>query len=136
MTWDDARVMQRSPFVTIGAHSLSHPILKSLSEADAFNEIHGSKLVTEKQLGCEVRHFAYPFGSPIQVGAREYKLAERAGFVSAVSTRMANIMPQHRNHMHALPRIYFHEQNINQLDMRISGATSAKRWRGRRVVTV
>lgn len=46
----------------IGSHSSNHPNLKLLSEAEAREEIFGSKKKLEDQFGVQVRHFCYPFG--------------------------------------------------------------------------
>lgn len=46
----------------IGSHSSTHRNLKLLGEAEAREEIFGSKKKLEDQFGVPVRHFCYPFG--------------------------------------------------------------------------
>jgi peptidoglycan/xylan/chitin deacetylase (PgdA/CDA1 family) len=46
----------------IGAHTLTHPDLRSLSLAEAREEIMGSKKKLEDWFGREVKHFAFPYG--------------------------------------------------------------------------
>lgn len=46
----------------IGSHSMTHPNLKTLSAAEAREEISSSKKSLEDQFGVAVRHFCYPFG--------------------------------------------------------------------------
>ncbi|MBV8587093.1 MAG: polysaccharide deacetylase family protein [Verrucomicrobia bacterium] len=46
----------------IGAHTLTHPDLRSLSLSEAREEIVGSKKKLEDWFGREVRHFAFPYG--------------------------------------------------------------------------
>jgi peptidoglycan/xylan/chitin deacetylase (PgdA/CDA1 family) len=61
LDWSQIREMARAG-MTIGAHSMSHPDLRRLSDRDVSVEILGSKKVLEDRLGCEVSSFAYPFG--------------------------------------------------------------------------
>ena len=66
--------------MSIGAHSLSHPILARASEELAGQEISESRSVLEKALGQTVWAFAYPFGDAGTVTGRDLRLAEEAGF--------------------------------------------------------
>jgi len=66
--------------MTIGAHSLSHPILARTSEELAWQEISESRNVLEKALGQTVWAFGYPFGTAATVTGRDLRLAEQAGF--------------------------------------------------------
>jgi peptidoglycan/xylan/chitin deacetylase (PgdA/CDA1 family) len=66
--------------MTIGAHSLSHPILARASEELAWQEVSESRKVLEKALGQTVWAFGYPFGNAATVTGRDLRLAEQAGF--------------------------------------------------------
>jgi peptidoglycan/xylan/chitin deacetylase (PgdA/CDA1 family) len=66
--------------MTIGAHSLSHPILARASEELAWQEISESRSVLEQALGKPVLAFGYPFGNAATVSGRDVRLAEQAGF--------------------------------------------------------
>ena len=66
--------------MTIGAHSLSHPILARASEELAWQEISESRKVLEEALGQTVWAFGYPFGDATTVTGRDLRLAEDAGF--------------------------------------------------------
>jgi peptidoglycan/xylan/chitin deacetylase (PgdA/CDA1 family) len=48
--------------VTIGSHTSTHPLLPSISEGDAHEEIMGSRRKLERLLGREIRLFSFPFG--------------------------------------------------------------------------
>jgi peptidoglycan/xylan/chitin deacetylase (PgdA/CDA1 family) len=69
--------------MSIGAHSVTHPILSSCSEEEARREIQESKISLERALGRPVWAFAYPFGNPSTMGDRELCLAGEAGFSCA-----------------------------------------------------
>jgi peptidoglycan/xylan/chitin deacetylase (PgdA/CDA1 family) len=82
-----------------------------------------------------VVHLAYPYGDKIAAGAREFALAQAAGFKTAVTTRPGMIFPESAKHPTALPRISL---NGNYQDARIlpvltSGAATAVWNRFRRV---
>ncbi len=105
MTWEEARTLAQDPLVTIGAHTESHCQLSVLPQAEAKEEMLGSKQKIEAALDREVRHFAYPFGGAQSAGRREFALARECGFVTAGTTRCANLFPEHRRAMQALPRL-------------------------------
>lgn len=66
--------------MTLGAHTLSHPVLAELSSDLARAEIAECRRGIESALGCPVWAIAYPFGDPASVSDREYRLAEEAGY--------------------------------------------------------
>ena len=71
----------------IGGHTVNHPILTVLDEAQARAEIVGGKRCLEEITGAPVTLFAYPNGKPGQdYGPRDVKLVRQAGFAAAVST--------------------------------------------------
>lgn len=104
-SWDEIAALSRDPLVTIGAHTLSHPVLSRLSEDEAAREIAGSKEVLEARLARPVRHFAFPHGDADAAGPRERRLAAEADFVSAVTTRPGHLWSRHRDRMTGLPRV-------------------------------
>jgi peptidoglycan/xylan/chitin deacetylase (PgdA/CDA1 family) len=105
LSWSELESLAGEPDVTIGAHTISHPMLAKLGSFVAMDEIGGSKAYLERRLGREVRHFAYPFGDPSVAGPREFGLARQAGFVTAVTTRPGHVFADHGAHLHALPRV-------------------------------
>ncbi len=105
LPWETLRALSGAPGVTIGAHTLTHPMLAKHDEETARNEIVESKVRLEAALGMPVRHFAYPVGDPASAGPREFALVREAGFASAVTTRPGHLFPEHAAHLHALPRV-------------------------------
>jgi len=67
----------------IGAHTLSHPELSSQPCDLARSEISQCRGILESCTACPVPAFAYPFGNPSAVGAREVGLVEQAGYECA-----------------------------------------------------
>lgn len=73
--------------MTIGAHTMSHPILSSVDEFSAGQELRGSKIELEKITGAPVEYFAYPNGKPGQdFLAAHTQMARNCGFSAAFTT--------------------------------------------------
>lgn len=73
--------------MAVGGHTVSHPILARLPEAEARREIVSGKLILENLVQAPVRLFAYPNGRPRDDFAIEHaKLVREAGFDAAVTT--------------------------------------------------
>ena len=66
--------------VTLGAHSLTHPVLPTASEAVRRREIAGARRWLERGAGVPVRYFAYPDGA---ADARARRLVAAAGYRAA-----------------------------------------------------
>jgi peptidoglycan/xylan/chitin deacetylase (PgdA/CDA1 family) len=86
MSSEQVRALARAG-MQIGAHTVNHPILSRLSDADSAYEIAASKADLQDLLGQSVTLFAYPNGRPGRdYGKREVESVRRSGFVAAVST--------------------------------------------------
>jgi peptidoglycan/xylan/chitin deacetylase (PgdA/CDA1 family) len=134
--WDEiAALSTDEPALTIGAHTLSHPMLAKWDEADARCEIAESKSEIEARLGRPVRHLAYPVGDPGSAGTREFRLASEAGFATAVTTRPGHLFAGYRDHLTALPRVSIN--GLHQTDAAVRALLSGVPFlvwnRGRRV---
>jgi len=71
----------------IGAHTVTHPILRSISDSEAAEEMSRSRTALESLSGAPVRTFAYPNGRlGDDYDARHADIARRTGFELAVST--------------------------------------------------
>ncbi len=93
----------RDAGMTIGAHTVSHPILAGLSDVDARYEIERGKVWLEHALQEPVRFFAYPNGKPgADYGAAHVRMVCDLGFKAAVST--ARGAAQRSSDVFQLPR--------------------------------
>lgn len=134
--WSELRELARHELATIGAHSLTHPRLAKLDVDAAAAQMAESRRRVSVELEVEASHFCYPVGDPTSAGRREFELAARLGFDSAVTTRPGMIFPEHREHLTALPRLSINgrHQSVAALDILLSGAPFALMNRGRRVM--
>lgn len=94
---------------TIGCHTHSHPIFNNLSHDKIIKDIAKAQKLFEQKLHFTPTHFAYPFGSRVEVGSNHFSLIQNLGFKTATTTRHGSIYPQHAKHIHALPRVFFNE---------------------------
>ena len=86
MTGDQVRGLAEAGF-EIGAHTVSHPILRVLDEPQARTEVEESRRFLEKLTGRRVGLFAYPNGRRGEdYGERDVEIVRDAGFQAAVST--------------------------------------------------
>jgi peptidoglycan/xylan/chitin deacetylase (PgdA/CDA1 family) len=69
--------------MSIGAHTISHPVLSLCSDEESRHEIQTSKANIERVLGRTVWAFAYPYGDFSTMGEREVRLAKESGFSCA-----------------------------------------------------
>ncbi len=123
---NELRSLADDPLATIGAHTVTHPALATLEEADASRELVDNRAYLQARLDRDVAHLAYPFGSPLACGPREQKLAREAGFKTAVTTSNQPVFAQDRSELYALPRVSVHPHwTLAHLDAEISGLTLA-----------
>lgn len=83
----DGVVQLRDLGMEVGAHTVNHPILRSVSDQRAADEIGGSRETLAQWLGVTPRVFAYPNGVPGRdYTGRDVSLVQKAGFEAAAST--------------------------------------------------
>ena len=87
MMRDDGIRALRAAGMEIGAHSVTHPILARVPQADAREEIVESGRRLADILREPTRLFAYPNGKPGQdYGPEHVRMVQEAGYRAAVST--------------------------------------------------
>lgn len=138
MSWDELRILSRSPLCTLGAHTLNHYHLARLAYEDAVFEIEQSANVLTVEIGEKPQHLAYPYGGPQAVGAREAGIARELGFATAVTTRHGLLHDDHASVPHCLPRVSINGNFQRPAYVRtlLSGIAVPLSNRGRKVVTV
>ncbi|GEO99597.1 polysaccharide deacetylase family protein [Methylobacterium haplocladii] len=135
LSWDELRVLAADPAVTIGAHTLSHPMLAKHGADIARREMAESRARIAAELGREIRHLSYPVGDPTSAGRREFAISAELGFATAVTTRPGHLFADHAGHLNALPRVSingFHQTDAALASL-ISGVPFLAWNRGRRL---
>ncbi|MRR49783.1 MAG: hypothetical protein EG825_02535 [Rhodocyclaceae bacterium] len=85
LSTEELQRLARSPVVTLGAHSVTHPVLSSLSDADLEREIVDSRSRLEEMSGCPVTVFAYPYGGKADFSTTAAQLCRSAGYEKAAA---------------------------------------------------
>ena len=80
--WDELRTLDPS-IVTVGSHTLTHPVLPSMSAAEIEAELRDSRRMIEANLGRSAEFFSYPNGDvderTLSGVRRYYRAAVRTG---------------------------------------------------------
>jgi peptidoglycan/xylan/chitin deacetylase (PgdA/CDA1 family) len=85
ISWQEAREMAEHN-ITIGAHTVTHPILTRIAPEQALEEIVHSKETIERHLQRDVTLFAYPNGQRDDFNESIKGAVQAAGFAGAVTT--------------------------------------------------
>ena len=131
MSWRELAELATDPLVTIGAHTVTHPMLAKLARDTVRSEMDLSRSVIEAALAVRPQHLSYPFGDRSSAGAREFEIAAELGFKTAVTTRPGVLFSKHAQCLMALPRISLNGdyQRIRYVRVLLSGAATAM-WNG------
>lgn len=94
-TWEQAQEMQASGWVTFGGHTLHHPVLALLTNADeACKEVATCRSQLQEKLERPVRVFAYPHGGIDHIGVNGMLAVQHAGYRWALTTLQGANTPQ------------------------------------------
>lgn len=131
LSWDELKPFAADPLVTIGAHTVTHCNLAKQTAQGAAHELAASRTNIEDALQRPAIHMAYPYGDRGAAGAREFALAQSAGFVTAVTTRPGIVSSDNSAQLTALPRVSLNGnyQDTRYLPVLTSGAATAM-WNG------
>ncbi len=115
MSWEQLRAWNAAG-MEIGSHSMAHPALVCLTDDAMLNDLAGSKLELEKQLGILINFIAYPYGV---CDARVKKITKQAGYLAAVAIYTGS--PLWSNDLFGLRRIVVSEKNsVAEFAMKVS----------------
>jgi peptidoglycan/xylan/chitin deacetylase (PgdA/CDA1 family) len=85
LSWDAVRTLKKKGF-EIGSHTVEHPILTRIPEQSLDQELRGSKLTIEEQIGGNCRCFAYPNGEEEDISKVITERVEQVGYDFAFTT--------------------------------------------------
>ena len=132
ITWEMLDTLAKDPLIEIGAHTITHPRISSLTPEAAFAELEGARVRLNERLGLNVAHFAFPYGRAADAGPRDFALAREAGFLSAATTRKGLV--RGGQDQFSLPRntINGSHRSVAAMEMHLLGLTGiAARISGR-----
>ena len=118
MTRQQVRELRRYG-MSIGGHTVTHPILTTLSIDEARREIADGRRVLEDIVGERVKVFAYPNGRPERdYDATHVALVREMGFDAAVSTAWG--VADRSSDRFQLPRFTPWDADVNRFGLRLA----------------
>lgn len=114
MSADQLRAAAASPLVTIGSHTVSHPFLTRLGDADLARELAESKRFLEDVTGRAVDLFAYPTGD---YDRRTISAVRDAGYRAAFVERSRGL----GGGRWEIPRVGLYSSDPAYLSAKLSG---------------
>ena len=126
LTAKQTKEFSQHPLVTLGAHTLNHLALSEIREKDVLNEIQGSMKRLKEITGQTVKYFAYPYGTAVEAGDREFELAGKCNLKMAFTTDKKNISNKQSRNLFSIPRIGINPRmSLTHIDLYMSGFSVA-----------
>jgi peptidoglycan/xylan/chitin deacetylase (PgdA/CDA1 family) len=86
MRLDEIQSLSREGLVTIGSHTVNHPVLAEIPLQLQQKEAQESKFYIEEVLGYPITSFAYPYGGPTDYTPETVTILKDAGYGCSCST--------------------------------------------------
>ncbi len=123
MTPEQVRLLAQGG-MSIGGHTVDHPILSALGREEAWLQIRRNRDELTSLVGSAPSTFAYPNGKPGDYAEEHVQMVERAGYSAAVSTTCA-VATRHSNR-YDLPRTgIWHRRPLRMAASLLLGARRA-----------
>src|SRR5262249_33341370 len=122
MTREEVRRLVMDGAITIGAHTVTHPVLPELGDDARNREIVESKRACEALIEGPVAGFAYPYGG-LDVNSRAAVIA--AGFGFACSARHGPTVAT--SDVFALPRLHVRDCDGDVFERALRSASAGSR---------
>ncbi len=102
-SWGELREMADSGLVDMGSHTVTHPILSSISDEESWVELINSRAQISAGIGRDVNCFCYPNGKANDYRSSQVKQIADAGYACAVIAEFG--MVQAGTDPYLMPRI-------------------------------
>lgn len=113
MTWNKLKEMADAG-MTIGSHSINHNNMANMKETTLEYELSESKKILEKNLGVEIKYFAYPGGA---YSPKTIEAVKNAGYLAAVTTKhKVDQEIKDDNSIYTLPRVHIDDEMPTFID--------------------
>jgi len=86
LSWEEIREMQNSGFVSIGSHTVTHPILSKCDCEKQKHELQSSKQRISQELRTRCDQFAYPNGQRSDYNCETLRLLRELGYRAALTS--------------------------------------------------
>lgn len=95
--------MDNDPLCTVGAHTLTHPQLRRVS--NSYEELSKSKAILEQMLKHPIKFLAYPYGRQSSISKKVIRQSKEIGYECAFSTVQTPINDISSKSSFFLPRV-------------------------------
>lgn len=102
-SWSELAEMAGSGLVEIGSHTVSHPILSSISDEESWSELTQSRIQIAEGIGRDIRCFCFPNGMPEDYRPAQVRQVAEAGYACSVVAQVGMVTPG--SDRYRLPRI-------------------------------
>jgi peptidoglycan/xylan/chitin deacetylase (PgdA/CDA1 family) len=102
-SWSELREMADSGLMEIGSHTVTHPILSSVTDEESFAELTCSRAQIEEGIGRSVRSFCFPNGMPGDFRPSQVRKVADAGYDCSVIAQFG--MVSNSSDRYQMPRI-------------------------------
>jgi peptidoglycan/xylan/chitin deacetylase (PgdA/CDA1 family) len=92
-SWSELAEMAASGVVEIGSHTVTHPILSSISDEESWNELTQSRAQIAAGIGREIRFFCFPNGMPEDYRPAQVRQVAEAGYACSVVAQFGMVGP-------------------------------------------
>jgi glycosyltransferase involved in cell wall biosynthesis/peptidoglycan/xylan/chitin deacetylase (PgdA/CDA1 family) len=116
----EALELADGPWVTLGAHTMTHPSLAKLTVDAQRIEIEQSRSRLMELLGRPVSSFAYPFGKRSDYSEKTIEVVREVGFSSACSAFAGVVRPS--TGRFELPRFHVHDSDGDEFSRQLSAS--------------
>jgi peptidoglycan/xylan/chitin deacetylase (PgdA/CDA1 family) len=118
LTVDELCALAADRLIEIGAHTVSHGCLGTLSRDEQYREIRDSRDFLEARLRRPVSSFAYPYGDTGTFSEHTQEIVRELGFSVAVSTLDGVVTSE--SPRYALPRMMVRDWGAEEFVARLS----------------
>jgi peptidoglycan/xylan/chitin deacetylase (PgdA/CDA1 family) len=110
--------LSRSELITIGAHTMTHPVLTEKNDKEIKWEINESKKIIENIINKKIYYFSYPFGGKNTYNKYIIKLLQKTGFEGSCANFHDSVSIF--SNKYALPRKLIRDWDSNRLSKEIN----------------
>ena len=119
LSLEETSALAEGDLVEIGAHTVNHPSLASLSLESQRDEILKSKARLQDIVGSPVTSFAYPYGKRSDYSAQTVALVREGGFTCACSNFPGRVTRS--TDAFQLPRVQVEDWEGEEFAQRMAG---------------
>jgi peptidoglycan/xylan/chitin deacetylase (PgdA/CDA1 family) len=102
-SWSELREMADSGLLEVGSHTVTHPILSTISDEASWDELTRSRAHIEEGMGRKISCFCFPNGMPGDYRESQVRQVEETGYACSVVAQSGLVRA--RSDRYRLPRI-------------------------------